>query len=410
MKKNFFYWIQDLKMAAILFWDEHLYRYCLTILCALLTIRSLSFALLLPFGICLDILIVRFATYIEFSHMFSKMKQNVHTFKNLEKIDTRMSDCYMKEIRRFKRFKRGNKNGTKIISIYLSKAKNTSDTSYPFYQSESIVLLHSQFNGQEYKDRFLLLHEMCHCIGHSLSGRKVVATRVQVFLLTAFIIAAGMILNSCWIIIMSIFFFTMMALVESPVSVRSRTEAEADVMALTIYKELYGFERMQKIANIFKNRYYLGIYKKNNLAKDVFLLNAILTISKFLSSADKSKFVDKIEDRISFEKEDKNFYSMKLIMSLQGLKFRIKKARLFKSYEFVAVMWDSKLYYISFPLFIMATYTVLTEIVETISITWHYLLLPIVPIFGIVILRRTMAEMYEQKTSFIRNINNNEAN
>lgn len=404
MEKNLYHWAQNLKLRVSILWDVYLSVYIMTLICGVLAIFSPTFVILLPLCLALDILILKFASFVEYKRMLSSMRRDISTFAHIVEIDCDLTELCMREIRRFNLFDEGNKYGTKTISVFRSKNKYTRATSYPFFRSRSIVLLHDKFNGKENVDRFLLLHEMCHCLGYSLAIRKVVITRTQVAFLTALMMAAAIVLSSWEIIQFSVIFCITMAIIESPIYVNSKTETEADVMALSIFSNLYGEEVMRTMARIFTNRYYAGISKKSSIVKAAYLLNSTKVMSRFMFSEDRSRFIDKLKDRISFEKEEISSKSLRLAGWLWILKRRIKKARQFKYNENVVLLWNPLLYYIAFPLFMFGIYMVLDRATIGISVPWWCLALTAIPFVMIKLLEKFLYKQIARKSEFIHNI------
>ena len=405
MQNNTYQWIQWLKYKIFNLWDTSVSLFCISIVVLVLSVVNVFFLYLLALSICIDALIWYYATFYQYKNTFDVMRKDYFYFTKLENIDGSLKKLYISEARRFKLFQEGNRFGTKCISAYVSKELDGLSTSYSFFSDESIILLHKDFDGEEDIDRFTFLHEIGHCIGHSLIEQKRLATRFQSVLLVLIIVASSVVLQSLWIFLCGLLFLAIMLFCSSRLYVKSRIEMGADAIAVTIYEHLYGKENMNDIVQIFTKRYCDEILVCK-LGHYGFLLNAIFSISRFMSANDKNKFIAKLDERISYEEESPTGNNRKLLQRLKAIRKHVMKSPQLDTFMDGILTWNPILYYIVFLLLMILAWHSASQVFQFTSIPWWCMLLCTIPIVAIIWLRREIGRATSAKSAFTHNILN----
>lgn len=389
-------------------WDTKLSVFCITIISFLLSFSNHSIVFLLPVCIGIDILIMFYAIWKKYRRSFMEMQKDYLLFMELENADTSLTDLYMREIQRFKIYGEGNRYGTKGISVYICKEINGSPTSYSFFNDESIVLLHKDFDGEEDMDRFSMIHEMVHCIGHSLIGQKQISTRLHSILLVLIIAVFSTLSHSWWLLFIGILLWMVMWLISNSNYVNSRVEMGADAMACMIFEHLYRKERMVKMAKIYTKKYTDELIDSKhikNIGNYGYLLNQIYSISRFMSEDDKNDFVAKLNNRLVSEKEYTSD-NQALMKRIEIVRNQILKAPRIESTTNMNLTWNSGWYYFVFPLLMIIAWLATYKVIQVIVIPWWYVFFCIVPILLIVYVKKKAIRTAIKKTDFIQNIIN----
>ncbi len=389
-------------------WDTKLSVFCITIFSALLSFSNHSIIYFIPICIGIDILILFYAIWRKYRQSFLEMQNDYLLFTELERADTALTELYMREIQRFKIYGEGNRNGTKGISVYICQEINGSPTSYSFFNDESIVLLHKDFDGEEDIDRFSMLHEMVHCIGHSLIGLKQIATRLQSTFLVLIIAVFSVLTHSWWILFIGIFLWMVLWVISNSIYVKSRIEMGADAMACMIFEHLYGKERMMKMAKIFTKKYadeILDSQQNRGLCNYGYLLNVIYGISRFMSEDNKNDYVAKLNNRLVSEKEYASDNKV-LMKRIEIVRNQILKAPRIESITNMNLTWNSGWYYLLFPLLMIIAWLATYKVIQVVVIPWWCVFFCIVPVLLIVFVKKKAIRTVIKKTDFIQNIIN----
>lgn len=387
-------------------WDRTLSVFCITIISFLLSFSNHSIIIFLPVCIGIDILILFYAIWKKYRRSFMEMQKDYLLFMELENADSALTELFMREIQRFKIYGEGNRYGTKGISVYICKEINGSPTSYSFFNDESIVLLHKNFDGEEDMDRFSMIHEMAHCIGHSLIGQKQISTRLHSTLLVLIIAAFSTLSHSWWLLSIGILLWMVLWLISNSIYVNSRVEMGADSMACMIFEHLYGKERMMKMAKIYTKKYtdeLLDSKTFRNIGNYGYLLNEIYGISRFMSEEDKNYFVAKLSNRLVSEKEYASDNQV-LMKRIEIVRNQILKAPRIESITNMNLTLNSGWYYLLFPLLMIIAWLATYKVIQVVVIPWWCVFFCIVPILLTVIVKKKAMRTAIKKSDFIHNI------
>ena len=401
-------WTQWMVYKLSSLWDTTLSVFCISIIIAVLAISNHSIAFLLPLCIGIDCLISVYAAWQKYIQTFSEMRQDFSLFLELDEVDADLKKSYMQEMKRFKVYSEGNRFGTKSISVYVSRAINGGPTSYSFHSDESVVLLHKDFDNKEDNDRFTMLHEMVHCIGHSLIGQKQIVTRLHSSILALIIAIFSILSHSWWLLLIGILLWMVLMIVESSFYVNSRVEMGADAMACMIFEHLYGREKMRKIARIFTKKYtdeILDSHQLRNYSKFGYLLNEIYGISRFMSDNDKSRYIVSLNGRLASEKKC-NSNNKLLIKRIEIIRRQVLNSPEIESFKNGIITWNPGWYYVVFPLLMVVAWFTTDKVILTVGFPWWYIFLCIVPILLIVLIKKKAANTAIAKSVFLQDIIN----
>ena len=408
MQQTIHNWIQWMLYELSSLWDNVLSVFCISIIIAVLAVSNHSIAFLLPLCIGLDGAILVYAAWLKYKQTFSEMRHDFLLFSEMDDVDANLKELYMQEMQKFKVYNEGNRCGTKDISVYVSKAISGEPTSYSFFNDESVVLLHKDFDGEEDNDRFTMLHEMSHCIGHGLIGQKQIATRLHSSLLALIIVIFSVLSHSWWLLFMGLLLCMALMIICSSAYVKSRVEMGADAMACMIFEHLYGKEKMRKMARIFAKKYIAEILDRQqfrNYGKFSYLLNEIYSISRFMSEDDKNKYVAKLNDRLVSERKY-NPDNKVLIKRIEIVRKQVLNSPRIESFKDKITTWNSGWYYFVFPLLMFVAWFATNKVIQAVEFPWWCILLCILPILFVVIMKRTTARVVIAKSDYIKNVIN----
>ena len=398
--------VQWLKFKISNFWDTTVSVFSISIVIFALSLCNGSIAYLMPFAICTDILILSYSAFIRYKRTFTKMRHGFLNFTVLENVDENLKQLYLSEARKFRIFEEGNIFGTKSISVYISKKITGAPTSYSFFNDESIILLHKDFDKEEPIDRFVLLHEMGHCIFHSLIEQKQAITFIQSTLLALIVVFSSVILCSWRTLSLGLFLFVILLFCGNNLSVKSRIEMGADAVAVIIFEHLYGRDKMKEVVDISTQRYYSEI-EACSLKDFGYLLNSIYSISRFLSDSDREHYISKIDVRIS-EEVNATSGNKALVNRLKAFKKKLTKAPKLETFTDGILTWNPAIYYVVYPLLMLFAWESVSHVMHTITIPWWFVFICIVPIAFIIIIRKQIVKTVTEKSDFIQNILNNQ--
>ena len=397
-QRRVYNWMQIMKQKITSVWDTTFSNFCLTILIFLLSLGNSSILYLLPLGVGMDFFVLIYSVYLWNKKTFSQMQKDKLLFIHAKELESSLKDEYLTEISRFRMYKEGNRFGTKSISIYISTDLFNASTSYSFFSEESIVLLHGKFDVNETIDRFTLLHEMVHCIGHSLFGIKQIATQWHSNILFFTIIITSIFMCFWWMILLGTFLWFIMMFLETSIARKSREEMEADAVALMLFEHLYGKEQKSMLARVITNRYYDGILQKN-LTERLYLKNALWSVSRFMSESDREHFIERMDKRISIG-EDR-------AKKLKSLKLQVQKSQRIESFNNGILTWQPTLYYLVFPLLIILSWFTTSKVAVLMNISWWSVFFFLIPMSLIVVFQKRVKKTIILIKNLVRETLNN---
>lgn len=406
MKQSVYQFFQQIKAKATWLWDANLSMFCISIIVILLSFGNASFAFLLPLSLAIDMLIFMFAIFICYKQSVSIMKKGFWELTDLDDIDAELKEQYLTEAQKFRMYQDGNRFGTKSISIYISKEKKTGGKAYSFFSDESIVLLHRDFDEEDDKDRITLLHEIGHCISHSLIEQKQIATILYSTIFSLTIVALSVIMHLWWMLLLGIVLWTLMAFCESKVSIKSKIEMEADAIALIIFEHLYGSEKMKEVAGIFSKMYCDEAIGTVQRTEYFYLLNVIWSISRLLNDSDRNDLMSNLYERLAIENGNLSTKEKVLMQRVKCVKRQVATAPKLESFANYIITDNPSSYYLVFPLLIWATWFTVNNVLPIVTIPWWCLFLCGIPILLIVLVKIKLHYSVMAKSVFIHNIIN----
>ena len=408
MKTNFLYGLRKVIAWTSLIWDNSLSVFCISIIVVILAISNHSILYLLPLSIGFDLLILFFAIYKNYKEAFTEMIKDSLFFENLEKADPEHEAIFQNEISKTWQYAGGNKFGTKRITSFICKDLQGLCTSYSFYSDESIVLLHKDYDDEDDKDLFSWIHEMSHCSWHSMINQKRITTIVHSVFLVIITIFAAIVSHSWWMLIFSIMTCLLILFLENPLYLYSKKEMDADAMALSIFSDLYGKERMRIIARIFTNIYYEELMAAKTAREGKRRINTIFNFFRFTTEEDQRKIINKLNARIAEEVKNNNPASkiQRIKLRALALNFFIRKPHQVESFSEVFLTLNPPLYYIVFPALMCIAFYVLHDTMTMMAIPQWCILLVVVPIVLLLILKKSIENLTIAKSLFVENIRN----
>lgn len=406
MKMNIMNWMRKAVVWTSLIWDNTLSVFCLSLVTVFLAIGNHTLLFLLPLCICFDLLILVYSVNKEYKDSFYEMNKNSQLFNNLVRADEDMETKFQNEVSKTWQFTGGDRFGTKRIASYISKKLADACTSYSFYSDESIILLHNQFDYESDLDCYSWIHEMSHCSWHSLINQKRISTTFHSVCLSLLILAAAFITQSWYIFLVGIVLCLLMLFAESHLYVFSKREMDADAMALTIFGNIYGKERMKRVARIFTNRYYSELLAAESVKEGQQRINPIYNFLRFATKEDQKKFLSKLNAQI-LDVDKNNTPGGKLQrIKLKALALNVSKRELpqLDSFNNAFLTLNSPLYYIVFPALILLACIALNKVTLSLTLPWWCLLLAVVPIVLLFILKKRTENLVIMKSFYVENI------
>ncbi len=399
---------------VMMWWDNSISVFTLTIVNVVLAFYNPSLFILLPLNIGFDMLLLALASLHVYKQAFAEMLNDYNLFGNIQVYTGQLKEIGMSEMKRFKMFNEGNLYGTKDIEIFVSEKLHRGAVAYSFWADESIILLHNEFDESNDIDIFKLLHEMFHCVYHCLIRQHRIMVRIQVTCMIVLIIISSSLSFNMWIAITGLTLCLALLFVETKTYDESRREVEANVMALTIFEHRYGSKRNKRVAKIICD-IALEQLEAKSLKSAIPIVNEICKLSRFLTKEDLNSLVMKIEEMMFIwrtivrqksnpecKKENKrtrrNLLTLWLLM-----KKRINKPQL-KNFRNGYMTWSPSLYYILFPVLMFVSFLAVKNILIGITIPSWSLSLALIPVVLFLVIWRTIKILKLKKGEFIKDL------
>lgn len=364
-----------------LFWDNYLSPFSTSIIFALLVFVNHSVAYLLPLCFVIDFTVLFYAIRKNYKATLVEMRNDETLFENLDEVNHEQETIFQNEIRRTWQFKAANIFGKKIITSFISERIESHNQAYAFYNDESVILLQKNYDIENDIDKFRWIHEMAHSCWHTMIDLNHVVSRIQIFFLTILIVVSAVVLQSCWLIIVGEILCIVLFRIKNSLEVDNRKEMGADTMALSIFYDLYGSKRTERVSRVCTNIYYSELLHMKNEKGWKRYLNLILNLLRFSCKEDQETFITKVKGQISKYDKDRTvngeFQRVKLkALTLSFITRGFRQLNL--SYE-IFLSLNPPLYYFTIIAFMFLVYDSLSKALIGVLIPWWCLFLAIIP-------------------------------
>ena len=246
--------------AAMDLWNCILVIGRCSILCLLLGCFNHSILNILPFAILIDWWIFLYSTQSVAIGQLDELEKTVNILKEdrvrMEIVEDETIRKIDAEMRKYKLFQWGNKNGEKRTIVIRLDRLFGQFKSFTLYNATSVIFVPKTFYLEDVKDRTMLIHEFSHCISHDL-----LLVFKKHFYYSAVILVLLILFSSLslWLKIFSVVLAIVIALLQVWPVVYN--EIEANNHALEVINTLHGAKAMSESAE------YLLKIRKQTLIK-----------------------------------------------------------------------------------------------------------------------------------------------